>query len=926
MSNAIVFNITQGSDRTISLQSPLPAVTHRVAIDGQTQPGYSSAPVVVLNGANAGVGANGLTFLSGGNVVRGLTINGFRGADGTGGGNGIALLGPGSNTVQNCYIGTNFAATEAVPNRIGLMIQSPNNQIGGDDLRLRNFISGNTGAGAAAGAGILMQGAASGNRIEGNYIGLNFNGQTAIPNSYGVLVATTTPAGATVNTIGGPISEAGNFISGNTLDGIALNGSANTRVIGNYIGLNAAAEPAGNGGNGISSLSASAVATNIRIGGSTFGEGNLIWFNEGAGVRVATLAGGTVQGVTIQGNLITGNKRLGIDTGPAGVTPGYLFVTSATRDPGNLLTLSGVYHGTPNTTYSVDFYGSDAADPSGYGQGDLFFSTVTITTDVLGNATFSQPYSGITQTEFTATVTDAAGTTSEFSPAFPLVAAVASTDLVLALTGPATPVFSGTDFTLTATVTNNGTVAANGVVVDDLLPVGLAFISATTTAGTVGPDANGLIHANLGTIAAGASVTITLRVNALETGALTNAGAVFSTTFDPNYANNQATQTITIVPPVQPTSDLGIGQTSFAPFVGKVVGQNLVYTITVTNFGPNAATDVTVNDFVPANQQYVDASSSQGTSSFANGIVTTRLGTLQVGATATVTVLLRLTQAGTATNVVTVNGAQLDTNASNNSATLVDTITGVNATTPLSLTQSAGSNPIVVGQPQTITLTVTNPNTVPAPGVIVTNTIPANTTFVRASTSQGTFSLTGNNFAATIGTLPAGGSATVTLVLNPTSATPIVNNAATIASGVPGAVVTFSTQVIPVGGVSTGPTVLGIGAPGTGKNLNRLTVGFSTPLNRNTAIRKANYRVFALGAAGTTSRAVAVRSVAYNATTRSVTITLANSVPRAQLFRLVVVGANANGIRDLAGNRLNGSGTAGSNYTTTFLGTSLANV
>ena len=929
----ILFNLN-GDERTISLQSALPTITRPVAINGASQPGYAGNPTVVLNGTGAGAGANGLTFASSGNVVRGLVINGFQGtSDGTGG-QAITLLG-GNNRVDNCYIGLAANGSTAIPNRVGIQVESSNNIIGGDAVatpEARNFISGNRGAGSTAGAGIILGSQAAGNAIQGNYIGLNFNGQTAVANTYGIIFAPRTGAATNgaANLIGGNSANLGqgNFVSGNTLDGLSLNGASSTIVIGNYLGINALGDAAGNGGYAITQFvnSGSTAAVNLpnTIGVDAANAGNLILNNARGGIAVLNASGGTVLGTNIQGNSFDGNGGPSIDIGANGVTPGYLFVTSSTRNPNGLLTLSGVYHGAPNASYLVSFYADDASDPSGFGEGNQFLGSVRVTTDVLGNATFSQPFNGVDRTVFAATATDAAGTTSELSLEFPLGTNVPTANLATSLSGPSGTVFAGANVALVATITNNGTGAAQGVLFDDLLPAGLFFLSATASNGaTVTADGSGLVNANLGTIAPGASVTITINTNATSTGTVTNAAAAFSSTFDTDYTNNQATQQVTVVPPVQATSDLGIGQTSFAPFGGKVVGQNLVYTISVTNYGPSPATGVTVTDFVPGGQQFVDASSSQGSSSFNNGLLTTNLGSLPVGATATVTILLRLTSAGNAVNTANVAGNQLDTNTGNNSSTLVDTITGAVATQPLTLTQVSSVASGTVGQPQTITLTVTNPNSVAAPGVVLTHTPPANATAITAVVSQGSVSIFQGSLVANLGTIAPGASAVMAVTLTPTSNSPLVSNAAAVASGVPGALPTFSTVTIPVGAVGVGPSVLGITAPGSGSNLNRLAISFSGNLNVQSARRTTNYRVFALGATGAGSTQIPVRSVAYDAVTRVATITLSRAVPINQLFRLVVVGATATGIRDTAGNRLVGSAGAGSNYTATFPGGSL---
>ncbi len=79
-SNTIDFGIGTGA-QTISLLSALPSITVPVLIDGTTQPGYTSAPLIDLDGTSAGSGADGLDLAagSGGSTIRGLVINNFSG-------------------------------------------------------------------------------------------------------------------------------------------------------------------------------------------------------------------------------------------------------------------------------------------------------------------------------------------------------------------------------------------------------------------------------------------------------------------------------------------------------------------------------------------------------------------------------------------------------------------------------------------------------------------------------------------------------------------------------------------------------------------------------------------------------------------------------------------------------------------------------
>ena len=136
-------------------------------------------------------------------------------------------------------------------------------------------------------------------------------------------------------------------------------------------------------------------------------------------------------GNTIRFNSMRGNGELGIDLGGDGVTPNHGDTTAA--GPNNLenypnITSAGYgttttvgisFIGLPSDTYAIDFYSSGGTDPTGYGEGFRYLGTVTVTTDANGQvdppSTFNLPASTNPGQWLTATATDPAGNTSEFS-------------------------------------------------------------------------------------------------------------------------------------------------------------------------------------------------------------------------------------------------------------------------------------------------------------------------------------------------------------------------------------------------------------------------------------------------------------------------------------------------------------------------------
>ena len=284
--DTITFNLPGST--TISVESPLPAITDDVLIDGTTQFGYSGTPLVRLDGFTAGLGARGLDLEPGGfdgSTIRGLAITRFNGT-------GIYLAGPPS-VLEGNYIGIDPVGATAAGNgdsgfgAAGIIVRSNRNRIGGTTSEARNVISGNLGAGIWFAVG-------SNNVVVGNRIGTDPVGSGAVANQNdGVVVQNVGP-----QTIGGASPGAGNIISGNGSNGIVVSGvGANGSVVqGNTIGLTADTNGAlGNGDTGVNVTD----SDNVKVGGSVSGAGNVIAANLSTGLLVEASSG-----TRIQGNLI----------------------------------------------------------------------------------------------------------------------------------------------------------------------------------------------------------------------------------------------------------------------------------------------------------------------------------------------------------------------------------------------------------------------------------------------------------------------------------------------------------------------------------------------------------------------------------------------------------------------------------------------
>ena len=104
--------------------------------------------------------------------------------------------------------------------------------------------------------------------------------------------------------------------------------------------------------------------------------------------------------------------------------------------------------------------------------------------------------------------------------------------------------------------------------------------------------------------------------------------------FDPVNSNNSTTLTGTVVAAAVPSIKLSMTETG--QVVPVATGQSIVFAMTVTNAGPNAATNVVLQETLPANVTYYASAPSQGLApSIINGQVAEDLGTIAPGASAT---------------------------------------------------------------------------------------------------------------------------------------------------------------------------------------------------------------------------------------------------------------------------------------------------
>jgi len=202
-----------------------------------------------------------------------------------------------------------------------------------------------------------------------------------------------------------------------------LSTTVNTIVKGNWIGVNQDEIAYANGSSGVYVNA----AINTTIGGTESGEGNTIHKNQGDGVFLDSTISSKVVGNSIFNNKGLGidlapdgvtNNDLddsdGLQNFPVILTT-YSLPGLALRTKGHLISWS-------DTSFLISFYASQGCDSSGYGEGRQYLGSTTVTTSYANFASFdlelSRPSKDLDN--LTATAYNVNLGTSEFSACVPI--------------------------------------------------------------------------------------------------------------------------------------------------------------------------------------------------------------------------------------------------------------------------------------------------------------------------------------------------------------------------------------------------------------------------------------------------------------------------------------------------------------------------
>jgi uncharacterized repeat protein (TIGR01451 family) len=356
-------------------------------------------------------------------------------------------------------------------------------------------------------------------------------------------------------------------------------------------------------------------------------------------------------------------------------------------------------------------------------------------------------------------------------PAFGQAAAEADM-AILGVSDSPDPVTENRTVAYGVSVGNFGPDRATGVQLTTSLPTGVRFEPSESSSSC--SESGGTVTCSAAAWDVNAAGIIRISVTPTTPGTLEMTFQVTANEPDPNPSNNTKTETTQVVEATD--ADLSIHMSD-----GEArAGQPFFFAVGVGNGGPADATGIVVTlrfppGLRPAEGELGSCTEDEG------GTMTCQVawGSLPSGAGSVNPIQLRAEAAGTYTVVGSVDGDQPDPNLSNNTDS--GTVT-VSPAANLSVVVTESADPATPGQALSYRVEVTNHGPSPATAVNLTDgwstTVPGGVALLSFSVSQGTCSAVGETtLECQLGSLPSGGTATLTVVLRPRGIGTVTNTA-----------------------------------------------------------------------------------------------------------------------------------------------------
>ncbi|QWU44445.1 DUF11 domain-containing protein [Bacillus sp. NP247] len=312
-------------------------------------------------------------------------------------------------------------------------------------------------------------------------------------------------------------------------------------------------------------------------------------------------------------------------------------------------------------------------------------------------------------------------------------------DAILIATKSANKVLANINETIeyTALIQNNGSTTTNSIFFTDIIEDGTVFIPGSVIVNNIVlPAANPNIGFSIPNIASGQSTTITLQVTVTNLPAVNptpnTANIVYDFIFNPDFAPIQksTTSNTTFVQ----INDADIVSLKTVDLISVTIGDILTYTTTLTNTGNTDATAVVFTDNIPDGTTFIDGSVSVNNIPHLNANPSTGIlvGTIAPDISIPVTFSVTVVALPASGHVQNQSASRYTINGEEQISTSNITFTEVISANVI----ATKTTPIQYADLQTIipyTISIINNGNIQVENIIVTDIIPANTSFIENS-------------------------------------------------------------------------------------------------------------------------------------------------------------------------------------------------
>ena len=349
-------------------------------------------------------------------------------------------------------------------------------------------------------------------------------------------------------------------------------------------------------------------------------------------------------------------------------------------------------------------------------------------------------------------------------------------DLIVSTVASSDTVTAGNSLIYKVGVSNLGPDMATDVTLTDTLPTEVTLLSTTASQGSCS-ESGGTITCSIGDLVVESEAKVAITVTPTATGEISNSAEVSGTETDPDGSNNITTTATTVNAPAPSLeADLDIVKTNLpAP---ATAGNSLIYKVTVTNTGPDNATDVTLTDALSPDVTLLSATSSQGNCIEFGGTVICNLDDIASGNDAEVAITVLPASPGTISDTAVAAGNETDSSPLDNmTTTSIDVNAAGFGEANLEISKLDSKDPIIVDNLLAYTVSAYNNGPDTATALTLTDPLPSGMTFVSVNSTKWSCSEFGGTVTCNLATLLTGWTASADITVTATTAGIISNSA-----------------------------------------------------------------------------------------------------------------------------------------------------